>query len=163
MINKLRKKIFWIIQISLTIIILGIIILFTTISYRNIIISSTMFMDRIEVKEEARIDKQLDFNDTRAFINPFLADIEGVYKLQIKNNEIIRESDDVTDEVRNYARRLNEKESEEGYIGIYIYKIRKFGSNGKEITLMENEDAINRYKRTVISAISIGVLSIIAI
>ena len=163
MINKLRKKIFWIIQISLTIIIFGIIILFTTSSYKNIIISSTMFMNRIEVKEETGIDKPLDFNDTRAFINPFLADIEGVYKLQIKNNEIIRESDDVTEEVRKYAIELNGRESEEGYIGNYIYKIRKFSNNGKEITLMENEDAINRYKRTIMSAEAIGVFSIIAI
>ena len=163
MINKLRKKIFWIIQISLTIIISGIIILFIASNYNNIIISSTMFMDRIEVKEEVKTDKQLDFNDTRDFINPFLADIEGVYKLQIKNNEITRESDDVTDEVRNYAIGLNEKKSEEGYIGKYIYKIRKFGNNEKEITLMENEDAINRYKRTIMSAVAIWALSIIAI
>ena len=163
MINKLRKKIFWIIQISLTIIILGIIILFATSSYKNIIISSIMFMNRIELKEEAGIDKPLDFNDTRAFINPFLADIEGVYKLQIKNNEIIRESDDVTDEVRKFAIELNEKNSEEGYIGNYIYKTRKFGNNGKEITLMENKDTINRYKRTIMSAVAIGVLSIILI
>ena len=163
MINKLRKNIFWIIQISLTLIILGIIILFTTISYRNIIMSSTMFMERIEVKEEARIDRPLDFNDTKTFINPFLADIEGVYKLQIKNKEIVKESEDITDEVRNYAIELNEKESEEGYIGNYIYKVRKFGNNEKEITLMENEDAINRFKRTITFTVAIGVLSIIVI
>ena len=163
MISKLRKKIFWIIQTSLTIIILGIIIIFITSSYKNIIISSTMFMDRIEVKEEIKKDKPLDFDESKAFINPFLVNIEGVYKLQIKDSEIIRESDDVTDDVRNYAIKLNKRESEEGYIGNYIYKIRKFGDNGKEITLMENKDAINRYKRTVMLAVVVGIISIIII
>ena len=167
MINKLRKKIFWIIQISLTVIILGIIILYTTSSYKNIIISSTMFMDRIEekeeIKEESRIDKPMDYTETKNFVNPFLIDIEGVYKLQIKDEGIIKESDDVSEEIREYALELNKKELEEGYIGDYIYKVRKFGNNGKEITLMENKDAINRYKITVISASIIGFFGIVVI
>lgn len=160
MINKLRKKIFWIIQISLTIIILGIIILFTTSNYKNTITSSLTFMDRIEVKGDKKNDRIADFNDTKAFINPFLADIEGVYKLQIKDNAITRESNDVTDEVRNYALELSNKNSEEGYIGNYIYRIMKFGNNEKEITLMENEEAINRLKNTITAAVLIGVLGI---
>ena len=174
MINKLRKKIFWIIQISLTIIILGIIVFFATSSYKNTITSSTMFMDRIEVKEDkqekeekkeiekenGKIDKPTDFD---AFINPFLADIEGVYKLQIKDNEILRESEDVNDEIREYAKKISKKTQEEGYIGNYIYKIRKFGNNGKEITLMENEDAIKRLRITVISGISVGLIGIVVI
>ena len=112
MINKLRKKIFWIIQISLTIIILGITILFITSSYKNIIISSTMFMDRIEVKEEVKTDKPTDFNETKAFIDPFLTNVEGVYKLQISNSSVIKESNDVTDEVRTYAIKLSNKNQE---------------------------------------------------
>ena len=161
MIDKLRKKIFWIIQVSLSIIILGIIVLYTTSSYKNTIASSIGFMDRIEVKEDIKIDKPNDFNGTKAFINPFLADIEGVYKLQIKDNSIIRESDDVTDEVRNYALKLSNKNSEEGYIGNYIYKIRKFGNNEQEITLMENEETIGRLKNTIISACIIGFIGIV--
>ena len=153
MINKLRKKIFWIIQISLTLIITGIIILFITSSYKNIIISSTMFMDRLEGREEERQDKQIEFNET----NP---SIDGVYKFQIKYGTIIRESDSVTDEERNYAIKVSKGEKEEGYIENYIYKKREFGNNEIEITLMENEDAINRYKRTVISAIGVGLLTV---
>ena len=163
MIDKLRKRIFWIIQITLTIIILGIIIFFTTSSYRNTIVSSIVFMDRIEVKDDMKMDKPADFSDTKAFMTPFLADVEGVYRLQIKDGTIIRESKDVTDEVREYALKLNNKKSEEGYIGNYIYKIRQLGNNGKEITLMENEDTINRLKKTIISAVTIGILGIVAI
>ncbi len=167
MISKLRKKIFWIIQISLTIIILGIIILFTTSSYRNTIISSTMFMDRIEVKDEkkdeTRNDKPMDFNEIKSFENAFSTDIEGLYRLEIKDNEIIRESEEVNDEIRNYAISLSNNKSEEGYIGNYIYRIRKIGNNGKTITLMENEDAIRRLKNTVITAVVIGILGLILI
>ena len=163
MISKLRKKIFWIIQLSLTIIILGIVIIFVGFSYRNTITSSTMFMDRIEVKDEMKMDKPADFDETKSLINPFLANVEGVYKIQIKDNTILRESDNITDEVRNIAIELNGKESEEGYIGNYIYKIRKSGNNGKEITLMENEETISRYKRTVISAVVIGFIGIVGI
>ena len=163
MINKLRKKIFWIIQISLTIIVLGIITLFIISSYKNIIVSSTMFMDRIEIKEDAKNEKNIEFSENKNFISPFSSDVEGVYKLQIKNNEIVRESDDATDEVKKYALELDSKQSEEGYIGNYIYKIRKFGNNGKEITLMENKDAINRYKIIVISAVVISLIAIVVI
>ena len=162
MINKLRKKIFWIIQISLSIIILGIIILYSTSSYKNTITSATMFMNRIEVKEEKR-EKPSDMKSPITNFNPFLANIEGVYRIEVKDNEIIRESNDVTDEVRNYAIQISNKNEEEGYIGNYIYRIRKLGNAGKEITLMENEEAIKRLQTTVVSAIVIGVLGIIII
>ena len=59
MIDKLRKKIFWIIQISLSVIILGVILLFTVFSYRNTISSSTIFMDRIEGRMEIINQKNL--------------------------------------------------------------------------------------------------------
>ena len=159
MINKLRKKIFWIIQISLSIIILGIVILFANFSYKNTISSSTMFIDRIEGRE----NRPKDFAETRIDINPTFTDIEGVYKFQVNNNTLIKESDGVTDEVRNYAIKVANKNKEEGYIGNYIYKIRKFDNNGKEITLIENENAIKRLKATVISAVAMGSIGIIII
>lgn len=167
MINKLRKKIFWIIQISLSIIILGIIVLYSTSSYKNTITSATMFMNRIEVKdekrEEGKSEKPSNMKEPKTSFTPFLANIDGVYKLEIKDNEVLRESNDVTDELRDYAIQISNKNDEEGYIGNYIYRVRKFGNTGKEITLMENEEAIKRLKITVISAIGIGIVGIIII
>ena len=163
MISKLKKKIFWIIQLSLTVIILGIMIIFAGFSYRNTISSSTMFIDRIDGKEEKKDEAPNEFNEPRAGNNPFFTNIEGVYKLEISNNNVIRESDDVTDEIRNYAKELSNKKTEEGYIGKYIYKIRKIGNNGKEITLMENENAIKRLKITLVSTIIIGALGIVIV
>ena len=163
MINKLRKKIFWIIQISLSVIILGIIIIFTSFSYKNTITSSTMFMERIERKDDVKGEQPEDFREARNDRDLFLINIDGVYRLRIENSTVIKESDDVTDEIRNYAIKLSNKKSEEGYIGKYIYRIRKIGNNGKEVTLIENENAIKRLKTTVILAVVIGIFGIFII
>ncbi len=175
MINKLKKKIFWIIQISLSIIVLGVITIFTVFSYKNTISSSTMFMDRVEGrienrtegkddKEEIKNDMSKGFNEPRNVEDPFVINVEGVYKFEINNNNaIVRESNGVTDELRNYAIEISNKTSEEGFIGNYIYKIRKFGNNGIEVTLMENENAIARLKTTILFAVIIGLILLILI
>ena len=155
MIDKLRKKIFWIIQISLSVIILGIIILFTTFNYRNIITSSTMFMDRLEGR---KIDEPREFSEE---INDRY--IEGVYRVQVNNNNAISKSDDITEEIKSYAIEVSNRSFDEGYIGNYIYKVRKVGLNGKEVTLIESADTINRLKITIIVSIAIGVLGLIII
>ena len=155
MIDKLRKKIFWIIQISLSVIILGIIILFTVFSYRNTISSSTMFMDRLEGR---KIDEPREFSEE---VNDSY--IEGVYKIQINNNNATSKSDDITDEIKNYAIEVSNRSLDEGYIGNYIYKVRKIGLNGKEVTLIESEDTINRLKTTIIVSIVIGILGLIIV
>ena len=155
MIDKLRKKIFWIIQISLSVIILGIIILFTVFSYRNTISSSTMFMDRLEGR---KIDEPREFSEE---VNDSY--IEGVYKIQINNNNATSKSDDITDEIKNYAIEVSNRSLDEGYIGNYIYKVRKIGLNGKEVTLIESEETINRLKTTIIVSIVIGILGLIIV
>ena len=158
MIDKLRKKIFWIIQISLSIIILGVITLFTTFSYRNTITSSTMFMDRLEERIEPKENKLKEFSEER---NDKY--IEGVYKLEINNNNATSKSNDVTDEIKNYAIKVSNSSLDEGYIGNYIYKVRKLGMNGKEVTLIESESTINQLKTTIRVSIVIGVLGLIII
>ena len=155
MIDKLRKKIFWIIQISLSVIILGIIILFTVFSYRNTIESSTMFMDRLEGR---KIDEPREFSEE---INDRY--IEGIYKIQVNNNNAISKTDDITDEIKNYAIEVSDRSFDEGYIGNYIYKVRKIGLNGKEVTLIESEDTINRLKTTIFVSIVIGILGLIIV
>ena len=163
MINKLRKKIFLIIQITLSIIILGIIILFAGFSYKNTITSSTMFMDRIEGREDIKNDKPKEPNSLRIDTDPFMINVDGVYKIEINNNSVIKESNNVTNEIKDYAFKLVSSNLEEGYIGNYIYKIRKVGDNGKEITLIENKDAIRRLKTTVLLAVIVGILGIVVV
>lgn len=158
MIDKLRKKIFWIIQISLSVIIIGIIILFTTFSYRNTIMSSTMLMDRLEGRMENKEDRLREFSEEK---NDRY--IEGVYKIDVNNNNAISKSTNITDEIRNYAIEVSKRNVDEGYIGNYIYKVRKIGINGKEVTLIESENTIKELKTTIIIAIVVGVLGLITV
>ena len=158
MISKLRKKIFWIMQISLSIIILGVIIIFTSFSYRNTITSSTMFMDKIEGRIEFKEDKPKESNKEKN--DRF---IEGVYRVEVSNNNITSKSDDITDEIKKYVLEVNNRSSDEGYIGNYIYKVRKLGMNGKEITLIESESTIKQLKTMIFVSIIIGVLGLVLI
>lgn len=158
MIDKLRKKIFWIIQISLSVIILGVITLFTTFSYRNTITSSTMFMDRLEGRIGIKEDKLKDFSEER---NDKY--IEGVYRLEISNNNVISKSNDITDEIKEAAIKVSESKFDEGHIGNYIYKVRKFGINGKEVTLIQSDSTIKQLKTTIVISIIIGFLGLIVI
>ena len=158
MINKLRKKIFWIIQISLSVIILGIIILFTSFSYKNTIMSSTMFMDRLEGREEIKENRPKEFGELKEN-----KDIEGVYKVEINNSNVTLKSNGVTDEIKKYAIEVSNKNVDEGYIGNYIYKVRKFENNSKEITLIESEKTIQGLKTIISVSIIIGILSLIII
>jgi len=158
MIEKLRKKIFWIIQLSLSVIVLGVIIIFSTFNYRNTIISSTMFMDRLEKRIEIKQDEPKEFSDVR---NDRY--IEGVYKLEIINNNIISKSDDIADEIKDYAIEVSNRSFDEGYIGNYIYIVRKLGTNGKEVTLIESENTIKQLKNTIIISTIIGALGLVMI
>ena len=158
MIDKLRKKIFWIIQIPLSIIIIGLIILFIGFSYRNTITSSAMIMDRLEGRMEIREDREKEFDE---FINE--KHIDGVYKIEVNNNSIISKNDDVTDKMKEYAVEVSNRKFDEGYIGNYIYKIRKIGMNGKEVTLIESENTIKQLKITIIVTIVSGALGLIMV
>lgn len=160
MINKLRKRILWVIQISLTLIILGIVVVYANLSYKNTISSSTMFMDRIEGKNDLRPDdKPRDMENPSTVVN----EVEGVYRISYSGLDITRKSSNVNDEVIEISKKVNEKSTEEGFCGKYIYKIRKVGNNEKEITLMENESIINSFKNTIILSIVLGLFGIVVV
>ena len=158
MINKLRKKIFWIIQISLSVIIIGVIVLFTSFNYKNTITSSTIFMDRIEGRGEIKDNKPKDYSESK---NDRY--IEGVYRVEVNNNTASSKIDNVTDEIKKYAIEVSNRKFDEGYIGDYIYKVRKIGMNGKEVTLIESKNTIKGLKITISISIIIGFLGIIII
>ena len=152
MINKLRKRIFWIIQISLSIIVLGVIILFSILNYRNTIKSSIMFMDRFE-NRDARGDRPRELNEN----------IEGVYRLEVNNTNVTSRSNEVTDEIKKYAIKASNSIGNEGIIGKYIYSNRSFGPGVKEITLVESENTIKQLNITMLITIIVGVSGLIAI
>lgn len=153
MIDKLKKKIFWIIQISLTSIIVGVIVLYSILSYKDSINSATMMMDRLTGDDGKNIEKPQE-----------MIEVDGIYKFSINNNfKIFRETKETSDEIRNYAITVSKGISESGIIGKYVYKVRKLGNNEINVTLMESESMVLNIKLKIIFSVSIGIISIIVI
>ena len=156
MIDKLKKRIFWIIQISLTSIILVIMVMYSIFIYRESITSATMIMDRLTGEDGKKSEKS---QELQKIIEDY-----NIYKLSINNNfKIYKKSDNVNDEIKKYAINASRKNSKNGIIGKYIYKVRKLGNNEISVTLMENESIIFNIKLKIFFSISIGIISIIAI
>lgn len=153
MIDKLKKKIFWIIQISLTSIIVGVIVLYSILSYKDSINSATMMMDRLTGDDGKNIEKPQE-----------MIEVDGIYKFSINNNfKIFRETKETSDEIRNYAITVSKGISESGIIGKYVYKVRKLGNNEINVTLMESESMVLNIKLKIIFSVSVGIISIIVI
>lgn len=157
MIKKLSRRIFGVIMISLSIIILGIIILFAFLNYNNAINTTTFMIDRFMGEEPKRNpnDRVEDYK-TKPEIN-----IDGLYTVLIENSVIVQSSNDNT--VNEYALKISKKNSEKGIIGKYIYKVRKINRNTMRITFIENENAISHIKTIYIFSVIIAVCSIIGI
>lgn len=160
MIKKLRKRIFWLIMVSLSIVVLGIIILFAILNYRNAINTATLMMDRFingEMKKNIN-DKPENENMTPK------VDIDGLYYIQIEDSKVIENSDVSKDKIiEEYAIKVSKENQESGIIGNYIYKIRRTKGNTMNVMLMENEETIFHFKKIIIVSIIISFLSLILI
>lgn len=158
MIRKLSSRIFLIIMISLGIVILGIIMLFAILNYKNTISTATFMMDRFMNGETKRNDR---LENDKIIPNINLA---GVYNVLIENDKIIQNSGDLVDkEITEYAIKVSKLNKESGIIGKYIYKVRRIKPNTINVMLMENEEAILQARVILISSICISILSLIII
>lgn len=151
MIKKLKQRIFWLMMVSLSIIILGMILLFAILNYNNTINTTNFMMERFIGEEPKRSPEERTQTD-----------IDGLYNFLIENNRIVQTtSNDKT--INEYALKIAKKNTEKGIIGKYIYKIRKINPNTMRITLMENEDVISHIKTIGIFSVMISMISLIAI
>lgn len=158
MIKKLSKRICWIITIALSIIVVGIILLFTILNYRNTINTATIMMDRFTNRD---IKKNVDGNKKIEVDKPT---IEGVYYVQIEDSHVISNSNIVQDKtIEEYALKVSKKHNESGIIGNYIYKVRRIKENQTNVMLIENEEAISHSQKIIITAIIISGVSLIII
>ena len=160
MIKKLSQRIFFLIMISLGIIVLGIIMLFAFLNYRNTINTAGMMMDRF-MNGETR--KNVNGRPMDNNIIPDI-EIEGLYYFLIENSKIIENSDTSNDQtIEEYAIKAYEKNNESGIIGKYIYKTREIRPNTISVMLMENEEAILHARRIIIISITASILALIII
>lgn len=160
MIKKLNQRIFLLIMASLSIIVLGTIILFAVLNYSNTINTATFMMDRFmgEEPKKSPDDRLEDYK-----IKPETI-IDGVYNFLIQNSIIVQSSVPSNDKAINeYALKIAKKNTEKGMIGKYIYKVRKINPNTVRITFIENKDTIFHIKTIFIVSSIIAIISLFAI
>lgn len=159
MIKKLSRRIFILIMVSLSIVILGIILLFSFLNYNNTINTTNFMMDRFMGEVKRNPDDRIE--DYK--IKPEEG-IDGLYNITIEDSSIVQSSNTLNDKTINeYALKIARKSRTKGIIGKYIYRVRKINQNTTKITLIENEDAILHIKTIFIISAIISIFSIIGI
>lgn len=148
MIKKLSKRIFLLIMVSLSTIILGIILIFAILNYTNTISSRVSMMDRFAGGQTLRknIDEKPpeEANKEKVEIS-----IEGIYNIVLQDSKVVQSSDTAQEKIEEYAIKVSNKKSDTGIIGDYIYKVRRTKDGKANITLMEDQNAI-LHIRTII-------------
>ncbi len=160
MIRELKTKIFTLMMITLSIVVLGVIVLFTSLNYVNVLNNSTIMMDRIAGMDFERDNGHRPPLD--AGIEKFNQDIqiEGVYNLKVRDLEVIDDFNREYDEqIKEYAIKAVSSKRDIGIIDNYIYRVR-FNRDFMMVTLVENEDAISRINLIFIYA---GIISLISL
>ena len=160
MIKKLRLKIFLIIMVSLSTIVLGLIFIFATLNYKSNINASTVMLNRFSnlwMTKDFQKPPQIKPN------NP-TEKIEGVYDIIVEDSNLI-EINDISKhpEIRNYAIKLSNSNKESGIIGKYIYRIRRFKDNSVNIMFLENEEAIYQIRLIFMFSAIFSVLALFII
>lgn len=154
MIQKLSKRIFSLTIISLSIVVVGIIVLFGVLNYRNTINTASIMMDRVGNRDLRKNPN----NETHVQrIN-----IEGLYYVQIEDGTV-KEISSENAQIEEYALKVSQGKSDEGIIGNYVYKIRRGKGTMADITFMENEEAISNAKKIVFISIIALIISVIII
>ena len=158
MINKLKKKIFLILMLSISVVLIGAIIIFAYINYKSSINASTSIMERVndfgKIQENSQPPEKSDetsfsIDDTN---RPPRGDIEldtnldDTYYFIIEEGKIINESNSDESNIEEYALKVYKKKSENGFIDNYIYKTAKGRNNSKIVMLMKNESVVKRIK-----------------
>lgn len=135
MIKQLKSKIFFLIMISLSVLIVGIIVIFSVLNYSNTIKTATFMMDRFSNFEEKR-EKESEN------IKP---EVEGLYFIEVSNLKVVNNSN-INSELEKYAIKVSNNKNGSGIVGKYIYKVRKIREDTSMVTLMENESTVLHIK-----------------
>ena len=164
MIKKLKQRIFLLIMLSLSIIIIGIIIIYTSLNYNNIINTTTSMMERVAGWENKKLpnDRFEDYKLKLEF------NIDGFYTVLVKDSVIINmQNNGGNIQINESVVKILEKGKEKGIVDTYIYNARKIEPNTIFITMIEDKNTVS-YLRTMVGVsgimivISIGVIYIIA-
>lgn len=160
MIKKLESKVFWILMVSISTIVLGVIILFAILNYNNTINAATSMLDRFDNFFRMPNDER---TQTNAGDNKMEIDLSETYTYMIKNGKIIDSIGNKNEDIEQYVYDAYKQNKEKGIVGNYVYKVRtsKMKDERATIILMEDENVVTRIKFIYIYAISGSIISII--
>ncbi len=160
MIKKLESKVFWILMVSISTIILGVIILFAILNYNNTINAATSMLDRFDNFFKMPNDERTQTNNDD---NRMEIDLSETYTYMIENGKIVDSIGNKNEDIERYVYKAYKQNKEKGIVGNYVYKVRtsKMKDERATIILMEDESVVTRIKFIYIYAISGSIISII--
>lgn len=175
MINKLKKKVFLILMLSISIVLIGAITLFAYVNYTSSISAATSIMERVndfgkiqdnmqppEIGSMTENKLEKEEMPPRENIN-LSTDLEDTYYYIIEDEKIINESGEQSSILEEYALKVSKNKKESGILGNYIYKKAKGRNDSQIVMLMKNESVITRIRVIVIaSGIACGLVLISA-
>lgn len=160
MIKKLRQRIFLLVMLSLSIVILGIIISYAYLNYNNTINTAVSMMNRFIEPVPKRNSYILeDFK-----IKPEFDNINGLCRIVILDSTIVHSSGNIkSNEISNFVTTILEKNAKNGIIKDYIYDIKKIDKDITVISLLENENAVSNIKTMLLFSGIMIIFSLIII
>lgn len=160
MIKKLESKVFWILMVSISTIVLGVIILFAMLNYNNTINAATSMLDRFDNFFRVPNDERTQTNNDD---NRMEIDLSETYTYMIENGKIVDSIGNKNEDIEKYVYKAYKQNKEKGIVGNYVYKVRtsKMKDERATIILMEDESVVTRIKFIYIYAISGSIISII--
>ena len=160
MIKKLESKVFWILMVSISTIVLGVIILFAILNYNNTINAATSMLDRFDNFFRMPNDERTQTNNDD---NRMEIDLSETYTYMIENGKIVDSIGNKNEDIEQYVYKAYKQNKEKGIVGNYVYKVRtsKMKDERATIILMEDESVVTRIKFIYIYAISGSIILII--
>lgn len=158
MIEKLKKKVSLIITLSISIILIGIILIFAILNYNNTIDVAVSTFDRFNDFSKIKNipQDQMDINE-----NSIEIEWENTYSFIIDNGQIIDSPRESNDKIDSYAIKVANKKNGKGIIGNYVYRARNTKDGKIVIMLIKDDNVINRIRIICVFTVLGMVVSII--
>ena len=160
MIRKLKERIFLVVMLSLSIVMVGIIISYAYLNYNNTITAAVSMMNRFIEPNPLRNSFILeDF-----IIKPEFTNINGLCRIIILDSTIVHASGNLkSNEISKFSNTILKRNSKNGIIDDYIYEVKKFDKNIIIISLLENKNTISNIKTMFLFSGIMVVFSVIIV
>lgn len=159
MIKKLKQRIFLLIMLSLSIIMIGVIILYAALNYNNTLNTTISMMNRFVDGEPNRNYNKIDDYKLKSEFN-----IDGLYRVIIQNSVIIHGPESLrNNEIDEFALKILKRNNEKGIIDNYIYSVNKINKNTTIISMIKDENTVLHIRTAIIFSVIMVVISLVVI